>query len=252
MKKKFFVFFTTVLIFFNTLSGFAAGKFPVLMYHNVTTDKSLVANDDTLHITPDTLEEHLIALSDAGYTPVSFEEYYLYRMAGADLPENPILITFDDGYSGNYDYAYPLLKKYNTKAVIFVITSRMGARYTEFPHFSWDEAREMEDSGFVEIERHSYSHPDFSSLTYAETVLEMRLAKYQIETNMNKKCRFFAYPYGKINPSSTLVAQKAGYSMVLVGREKSGDLSEENVFEIPRFTVRGTYSGDDLVELISR
>ena len=126
----------------------------------------------------------------------------------------------------------------------------MGANYTDFPHFSWADAREMEDSGLIEIESHSYSHPDFSGLTYGETVLEMRLARYQLETNMNKKCRFFAYPYGKTNVSSTFVAQNAGYSMVLVGREKCSDLSEENIYEIPRYTVRGTYSGEELIKLI--
>ena len=217
MKKRFFVLLVTVFVLMGTLSGYAAGRFPVLMYHNVTKDQSLVARDDTVHITPYTLEEHLKALADAGYNAVSMEEYYMYRTEGTALPKNPVLITFDDGYVGNYEYAYPLLKKYNTKAVIFVITSRVGARYTEFPHFSWIQAREMEKSGLVEIESHSYSHPDFSDLTYDETVLEMRLARYQIETNMNKKCRFFAYPYGKTSGVSTFVAQNAGYDMVLVG-----------------------------------
>lgn len=250
MKKILSLLLIIVFILTGSLSGYAAGKFPVLMYHNVTKNPMLVAHDDTVHITAGMLEEHFKALSDAGYNAISLEDYYLYRKGEKELPSNPVLITFDDGYTSNYEYAYPLFKKYNMKAVIFVITSRMGATYTEFPHFSWTQAREMENSGLVEIESHSFSHPDFSTLNYAETVLELRLAKYSIEKNLNKKCRFFAYPYGQMNAFSTNVAANAGYSMVCVGREKSADLSEENLFEIPRYTVRGSYSGKDLIELI--
>lgn len=250
MKKIIFTFVLTLIIASVSLGAFASGNLPVLMYHNVTPDTSLVEKDATVHITPQRLEEHFETLKSAGYNAVSMEEYMLYREGRGTLPRNPVIITFDDGYTSNYEYAYPLLKKYDMKAIIFIIASRVGAENTEFPHFTWQQAIEMENSGLVEIESHSYTHPDFSTLSYAETLVEMRLAKYVIEKNMKKECRFFAYPYGKMNITSTSVAAGAGYKAVCVGRETMADASGENMFELPRFTIRGDYSGEDVIELI--
>ena len=250
MKK---IIISLILIFlFVSPSVYAQSEFPVLMYHNVTFDTTLVESDPDVHITPDTLDEHFKYLKLYGYNPISLKEYFSYRQNGTALPENPVIITFDDGYISNYEVAYPLLKKYNYKAVIFVITSRMGDHNVKFPHFSWEEAREMEKSGLVEIESHSHTHPDFSLLNFSQTVLEMRLARYSIETNLNKKCRFFAYPYGKMNFSSSDIAKAAGYNMVFVGRNKNADLQNENLYELPRYTVKGTYSGEDIINMIKK
>lgn len=250
MKKIIFTFVLALIITSLSFGVFASGGLPVLMYHNVTTDTNLVLRDATVHITPQRLEEHFEAIKYAGYNAISMDEYLCYREGKGTLPKNPVIITFDDGYTSNYEYAYPLLKKYDLKAIIFVIASRVGATDTEFPHFTWQQAIEMENSGFVEIESHSYTHPDFSALSYAETLVQMRLAKYVIEKNMKKECRFFAYPYGKMNITSTSVAAGSGYKAVCVGRETMADASAENMFELPRFTIRGDYSGQDVIRLI--
>lgn len=249
MKKIIVSLFVTFVILLMSVSSFAQGKLPVLMYHNVTTDYDLVIKDPTVHITVSALEEHLVSLISAGYNTISLDDYSALLSENKPLPKNPVLITFDDGYVSNYDLAYPLFQKYNLKATIFVIASRMGADNVEFPHFSWEEAREMEKSGLIDIESHSFTHPNFSSLSYAETVVEMRLSKFAIESNLGKKCRYFAYPYGKLNPSSSAVAKSAGYEMVLVGRDKSADIPIVNAYEIPRYTIKGTHSGEDVINL---
>lgn len=252
MKKIILSLLLTVLILHPALASYAQDTLPILMYHNVTTDYSLIEKDPDVHITASDLEEHLVALISAGYNTISLEDYYSYRRGEKNLPKNPVIITFDDGYISNYELAYPLFQKYNLKATIFVIASRMGAHNVEFPHFSWEEAREMEKSGLIEIESHSFTHPDFSTLSYAQTVVEMRLARFAIEANLGKKCRFFAYPYGKMNMSSTAVAKAAGYEMVFVGRDKNADISNENLFELPRYTIKGTHSGEDIINLIRK
>lgn len=252
MKRVIFSILMTFIIAFSSFSCFAAEKLPILIYHNVTTNADLVLKDPTVHIAADVLEEHLTTLINAGYNTISMSDYYAWRKNNKPLPKNPVLITFDDGYISNYELAFPLFQKYNLKATIFVIASRMGADNVEFPHFSWAQAREMEKSGLVKIESHSFTHPDFSTLSYAQTVVEMRLAKFAIETNLGKECISFAYPYGKMNPASTAVAKSAGYKMVLVGRDKSADASNENLYELPRFTAKGTHSGEDILNLIRK
>jgi len=250
MKRIFSLLLVTLLMTFTSLGVYAKDTFPIIMYHNVTNDPELVKKDDTVHITADTLESHFIALKNAGYNAISMNDYYLYRTQGKTLAPNPVLITFDDGYISNYEIAYPMLQEHKLKATIFVIASRMGADNVEFHHFTWDQAREMDKSGFVEIESHTFTHPDFSKINYSQSVVEMRLSKFAIETNLGRPCRFFAYPYGKMNQWSTLVANKAGYKMVCVGRDVNASLLDENPYELPRYTVRGTWSGEELIDII--
>jgi len=246
--KKLFSLLLVLLVISFPVSASASGV-PVLLYHNVTEGPT--ENDALMHISTGMLEEHFKALADNGYTAVSMSEYYDWRTKGIPLPKKCVLITFDDGYISNYQYAYPLLKKYNLKATIYVIASRMGAANVEFPHFSWQQAIEMEKSGYVEIESHSFTHPDFSTISYEQTVIEMRLSKYAIETNMNKECRFFAYPYGKTNSSSAAVAAQAPYKMVSIVSNSGIAGSGTDFYNLPRHTVSGKMTGAELIEYLN-
>ena len=250
MRKFFVCIISVLLLLCFSVSVYAENKLPVLMYHNITEDASLIEGASSVQITPQVFEEHIVALKDAGYTSISLKEYYDYCTIGGSLPDKPVIITFDDGYTSNYEYAYPILKKHNEKAVIFVIASRMGATDVDYHHFTWEQAMEMEKSGFIEIESHSYTHPDFSTLSDLKTILEMRVAKYMIEANLKKECKFFAYPYGRINAVSSDAAKLAGYKMVFVGGDESMIIDESDMYELPRYTVHGTHSAKELIDMI--
>ena len=94
------------------------------MYHNLAQEGS---GNDTISV--QRLEEHLAALQDAGYTTITFQDLLAYVEQGTELPEKPVLLTFDDGYESNYTLAYPLLQQYQMKATIFVIGVSMGKRH---------------------------------------------------------------------------------------------------------------------------
>ena len=102
-----------------------------------------------------------LALSQAGYCAVSFQEMVDYVYHGAALPANPVCITMDDGYLSNYETAFPILREYGMKATVFAIGASIGStehyKDTEFPitpHFSWDQAREM--AGVIDLQSHTY------------------------------------------------------------------------------------------------
>ncbi len=129
---------------------------PVLVYHDIAAGGEEGA-------TASLLEDQLRALRDAGYTSVTFEDLKDYVSKGIALPEKSVVITFDDGYRSNYEYAYPLLEKYGMKATIFVIGVSVG--HKEFykdtrnpitPHFDEAEMAEMSDSGVISIQSHTY------------------------------------------------------------------------------------------------
>ena len=131
---------------------------PVLMYHHIDPQA-----DDNTTITPETFEAQIAALAEAGYTAIFPDDLAAYVREGKELPEKPVVITFDDGYLSNYEYAWPILEKYGMVATIFVIGSTVGdtdhykdTDYPITPHFSYAQAKEMVDSGVISIQSHTY------------------------------------------------------------------------------------------------
>lgn len=130
---------------------------PILMYHHLSED---VTNSEM--VSPEQFEAQIRALTEAGYTSISFDELQAYVLRGEPLPEKPVVITFDDGYRSNYTLAYPILQKYGMKATIFAIGVSFGkdhykdTDYTITPHFGADEAAEMTASGLISIQSHTY------------------------------------------------------------------------------------------------
>ena len=130
---------------------------PILMYHNIS---ETVASD--MDVTPGAFDAQMRALAENGYASVSLSQLVDFVDCGVPLPEKPVVVTFDDGYLGVYEYAYPILDKYSMCATAFVIGSAVGTStykdtgHPTFPKFSYDQAREMSDSGVISIQSHTY------------------------------------------------------------------------------------------------
>lgn len=130
---------------------------PVLMWHNLAEESS---GDMTISV--DTFRAQIEALHEAGFKTVSLQQLYDYVHFGTELPEKPIVLTFDDGYFSNYEYAYPILREYGMQATIFAIGVSVGkdtykdTDYAMTPHFGADEAREMVDSGLISVQSHTF------------------------------------------------------------------------------------------------
>ena len=130
---------------------------PVLMWHNLAEESS---GDMTISV--DTFRAQIEALHEAGFKTVSLQQLYDYVHFGTELPEKPIVLTFDDGYLSNYEYAYPILQEYDMQATIFAIGVSVGkdtykdTDHAMTPHFGADEAREMVDSGLISVQSHTF------------------------------------------------------------------------------------------------
>lgn len=131
---------------------------PIITYHSIVDNPT--SNSE---ISPETFEMQIKAIKELGYTSVLFEDLVAYVESGTELPEKPICITFDDGYLNNYEIAYPILQKYQMKATIFVIGVSIGSltnykdtNYPITPHFTYEQAAEMINSGLISIQSHTY------------------------------------------------------------------------------------------------
>ena len=130
---------------------------PVLMWHNLAEESS---GDMTISV--DTFRAQIEALHEAGFKTVSLQQLYDYVHFGTELPGKPIVLTFDDGYFSNYEYAFPILQEYDMQATIFAIGVSVGkdtykdTDHAMTPHFGADEAREMMDSGLISVQSHTF------------------------------------------------------------------------------------------------
>ncbi len=130
---------------------------PVLMYHHFADTGSGAET-----ISASVFEEHMRAISEAGYTAVTVREMIDYVMNGGALPDKCVCITFDDGYESNITVAAPILEKYGMKATVFCIGVSAGKdTYKDtgtpiFPHFSVQQALEWESRGVLCIQSHTW------------------------------------------------------------------------------------------------
>lgn len=136
--------------------------FITLCYHDVRD----VSNDESTTITTDAFVSHLAWIREHNYHPVSIQDIINARNGTNPLPENAVLLTFDDGYSGFYDHIFPVLKSFKYPAVIGLVTSWMETPVSEMVHYgqqlkprtefvSWEQVREMVNSGLVEVASHT-------------------------------------------------------------------------------------------------
>ena len=228
--------------FLNVLSPTALSsdeismQVPILMYHHLSED---VTNSEM--VSPAQFEAQIRALSEAGYTGVSFDELQAYVLRGEPLPEKPVVITFDDGYRSNYTLAYPILQKYNMKAAIFAIGVSFGkdhykdTDYAITPHFGAAEAAEMAASGLVSIQSHTYDMhqwlpyetgsavrenilplPGESEEAYVQTLTEdFTRSRAQLESATGQPVDVLAYPAGQYSTLAQVTLQSLGVHVTL-------------------------------------
>lgn len=176
-------------------------KILVLNYHKIDN------MNISLSVLPKDFDQQMAYLKENGYHTISPKEMYAALTENAELPDKPVLITFDDGYADNYIYAYPILQKYGFKGTIFVITSFMD---TQKNYITWAQAREMEAGG-MSIESHTVTHKSMTELSDAQLRDELVNSKRAIEEKLGKEVDFIAYPTGTYNLHIASLVQEAGY-----------------------------------------
>jgi peptidoglycan/xylan/chitin deacetylase (PgdA/CDA1 family) len=151
-------------------------------------------------------ERQMAFIATAGFHSLSLRQLYDWSQSDSVLPRNPVVITFDDGFAGNYRHAFPVLRQFGLVATFFVVTNRVG----DLQMLKWDELREMHRNG-MGIESHTVNHPLLSTLTEARTREELAGSKRSIEDKLGSPVNFLSLPNGDSNPFYVPVAREAGY-----------------------------------------
>ncbi|MBW4419583.1 MAG: polysaccharide deacetylase family protein [Myxacorys californica WJT36-NPBG1] len=180
-------------------------RVPVMMYHDILPAKK-VAYD----LTPQELRQHFERIRSSQLTPISLDRLIAHLRTGSQLPEKPILLTFDDGYGGHYQYAYPLLKEYGYPAVFSIHTSSVGVNVGR-THVSWQDLKTMANDPLVTIASHSKTHPALTRLSDQKLTQEVVDSKKILESKLARPVQYFTYPYGNYDARVKRVVANAGY-----------------------------------------
>jgi len=144
------------------------------MYHSISDNQRWLWGH--LSCPVHVFEDHIRALAENGFATVSLPEMHSHLCHGTALPQNPIVLTFDDGYLDNWVFAYPILKRYAFRGTVFVNPDfvdpaarprpnlddapgdqeALASRSTGF--LSWSEMAAMQSSGVMDIQSHALTH----------------------------------------------------------------------------------------------
>ena len=198
---------------------------PIWVYHDIVDNESQIKYD-YMQTTKDTFENQIVGLRNLGYKFITYEDLKKFKNNEIKLNKKSCILTFDDGYKGVYKNVFPIAKKYNIPFTAFIITKNMGNTGV----FTWEEAKEMQDSGLVTIASHSIDHPEFTKLTTEEAVKNVNDSYKIIEEKLGEqKTKIFTYPYGLYTEEQINQLEKEGYIQNLtdnkINKSKKLDLS---------------------------
>ncbi len=219
---------------------------PILMYHHIRVNPR--PGDPiwaALNVTPNQLEEQFAYLTTHNYHPVTLDDLTTALDGKTVLPNNPIILTFDDGYRNFYENAFPLLKKYQVKATEFIITQVLNIP----AYLTWNQIGEMDKSGLVYFGAHTRHHPNLPDLSQTTIIDEIKGSKADLEQHLKKPINWFAYPYGSYSNFIIQTVQAAGFTgaaSTIYGPIQSKD----TLYLAPRIMVDGRFSLDNIVKRI--
>lgn len=193
---------------------FADQMIPVLLYHRVLK-RGDIKGRHKIYVYEDKFRRQMRFLKEAGYSTITFEDIYYNRVPADGSPK--IIITFDDGYEDNYKIAFPILKEFGHRAVIFLVTgmqrNEWGIREGEpaIPMMDEQMLKEMLDYG-IELGGHTVNHNALTELEPQVAMSEIAGCKTDLEKRFNKSAVSFSYPFGAISPSIKQMVTESGFT----------------------------------------
>lgn len=226
---------------FGEESGAAADGIavPIIMYHSVVKDESLAGE---YVVTVDELEEDIKGLLERGYTTVFCSEiadYVESAEGAAELPDKPVVLSFDDGCYNNFYYVLPLLEKYDVKATFAIVGDwcvQAASEEQPSPVYSYmdsDNLRTLVLSGRCELANHGYGMHSLegrrgmlplggeSGEDYRRTLWgDLTTVKKLFDKCGQHTTDVLAYPYGFADDQTEELAAQLGYRVTLSCEER--------------------------------
>lgn len=222
-------------------------KIPVLCYHNIATqnEKENYPEESDWTITTDNFKEHLDYLKNNNYKTLTMDEFYNWKIGNLNLPYKSVLITFDDGFLSNYEYAFKLLKEYNMNATVFVVGSFIDNSTTNEwnsnikTYMTKDILENLKNEyPNIEIYSHSYNLHYQGAINQDKDVLMQDIKNFD---NFYPNNDILCYPFGQYNDNIEDCLKESNYKMAFRYGPNKKDYKKasrnDNIYEIPRLNV---------------
>lgn len=185
----------------------------VLCYHHLTA-----APKSAYDVKPSDFQAQLQALKDGGYQSITCAQLADYLANAQDIPEQSVVISFDDGRASVLKTARPLLDQFGFRAVLFINPGTIGGK----GFLSWDDLKALAQAGY-EIDSHTVTHMDLTrkpkakALTaFQDDVLkEIKDSYRDIEEHLGQPPVALAYPFGNYDLFAMRATKDAGYRLGL-------------------------------------
>jgi peptidoglycan/xylan/chitin deacetylase (PgdA/CDA1 family) len=236
-KLKFFlsfiVFFISLFPFSFSYATKVIDKIPnnILIYHRFN-DSRFPSTNTTI----DQFESHIQYLISKNYKFITLTEL----INNPSYEKKTIAITVDDAYQSFYDYAYPILKKNNISATLFLSTSTVGSS----EHLNWEQLKDLQSYG-IDIQNHTHTHPHLPDLSIEKIEEEIIISQKIISDNLGFIPHLFAYPYGEASEDAILVMKK--YFKAAFGQH-SGAFSLNDPYYIARFPINENFGSIERIK----
>jgi peptidoglycan/xylan/chitin deacetylase (PgdA/CDA1 family) len=189
-------------------------NFIILCYHNLNP-----TTPGSMNMKPEKFDSQMKWLKDNGFTFIPLKEAVEYLQGERDsLPPKSIVLTADDGWASVYKYMYPIIRKYKIPTTLFIYPETISAGKNAM---TWNELKELQQTGLFDIQGHTYSHPNFkhekkglSAQAYDKFVNhELATSRLILDEKLGIKVSLLAWPFGIYNSDLEDQARKAGYTM---------------------------------------
>ncbi|MDR1632112.1 MAG: polysaccharide deacetylase family protein [Dysgonamonadaceae bacterium] len=178
------------------------------MYHHIGKEDD--GNPSDYFVSDEMFAKHLDFLLAENYNPVSLSDVESAYFKKTKLPERAVLLTFDDGYSNNYEYAFPLALSRKIPITIFVNAGEINMKDGML---DWSQVQEMANSGFVRFASHGMSHRNLRQMDYSEAISELLLSRTWLHHLSQSDVRSFCYPYGAFDKQVREWVFEAGFRL---------------------------------------
>jgi len=209
----------------------------ILMYHN-TSDGPLSG----MNISAQKLEKQISYLVNKGYTFLKISE-----LAHFNKKAKHVVLTFDDGFVGNYIYLFEILKRYKVPVTIY-----LTPKIKDIDSLSSDHIKEMQASGLVEFGAHTMTHVNLEKVDDKTAQKEITQSKKAVEKLTGVSCFAFAYPYGRYNENHIEMVKNAGFTTAVTTKKAILAFDNLNAYTLPRLSISGCINMTQFYLILSR
>ena len=257
----------------------------VIGYHEITDHKDALI--PSYAVTAQQFSEHIDWLQNNGYHFINVDQLIKAHQGKYTLPTKPVLLTVDDGYQSFYQNAYPIVRAKKIPVVLAVVGSWLepkasqkvdfgGEEITRNKILSWNELKEMQNSGFVEIASHSYhlhrgvnANPQGNSEPAAITrIYDSNTKTYESDANYQARVyqdlkknnellqahglrspRVMVWPYGRYNMQLVQISKQLGMPITIT-LDDGADHAKQSIQNMGRILIQGNMSTNALAQEI--